>query len=89
MPPPGSRTPFRSWEEVAKEQREPWQAIVKVPRGMGASRAAGGKSGRSWHLPDAEEKQEFPCGGRLLPPPGDQRGTGKAAGHDVTLEKKH
>lgn len=75
MPPPASRTPPRAREEVAEEQRESWQAVFKVLWGTGASPAAGGKSGRSWCLPDAEEKQETPCGGRLLPPPGDQTGT--------------
>lgn len=56
------------------EIREPWQAAFRFPWGLGASPAARGKTGRSWCLPDAEEKQKVPGGGQSLPPPGDQQG---------------
>lgn len=51
---------------------------------MGASPAAGSKTCRFWCLPDAEEKQKVPRGGRSLPPPGDHQGR-EGRQQDMTL----
>lgn len=58
---------------MAKEVRGLWQAAFKAPAGeQGCQEQLEARTGRFWCLSSAEEKQKVPCGGKLMPPPGDQ-----------------